>query len=824
MRKSESENPKTETPTEIRIRKSGEHKGEEQDLPGEAAPPADAAPASRRRLWLKRFLAMILVPLVVLGSLELALRLAGYGYPTDFFLRTRIGGQDFYTANVKFGFRFFPPALARAPMALRMPVVKPANTYRIFLLGESAAIGDPDPSYGVGRYLEVLLRDRYPGTRFEVDCVAVTAINSHAILPIARECARHDGDLWIIYMGNNEVIGPFGAGTVYGPKAPGLGFIRANLAVKTTKIGQLLDAMFRGLRNDPALKTWGGMKTFMNNRLRYDDPIRQRILDHLRDNLDDILRAGVNSRTPIILSTMAVNLKDCGPFASMHRSTLDAAQESAWQGAYEQGVALEASGLYQQALVPYSKAAEIDPQFADLQFRIGHCQLALTNFAEARHDFELARDYDALAIRADTRINQIIKDAAARYERGGVHLVDGAETVARNSPGGIPGNELFFEHVHLNFAGNYLLARTFADPVAKLLPASITAKDSGSWDSAELCDRRLALTIWDRYRIWETIRSRIGDAPFTGESDHTTLAKMHDAELDEIRAREKSETPAQAQEMYRQALALSPEDHLLHANFAQFLVAGGDLPGAIREAQRVRDLRPQLSGTHCFLGTLLARAGKASQAADCFSRALAIQGDSVEALNGLGLIRVDQHKVSEAAALFKRALRVKPQFVATYLNLGFLEHSEGKVTEAMAHYREAARLQPQGPADYFYRAMIAACAAQQDEVIEYLSTLIPYQPDFWQARELLGYALLLRGRDAEAQAQFAEVIRYRPGFASAHVNLGLTLARQRKTEQALSEFRTALQLDPGNKLAQKQIQQIQDLKNRAPAPSGIPLR
>jgi len=555
---------------------------------------------------------------------------------------------------------------------------------------------------------------------------------------------------------------------------------------------------------------------FVNNRFRYDDPVRQRVLDHLRDNLDDILRAGVNSRTPIILSTMGVNLKDCGPFASLHRPSLDAAQESAWQGAYGEGIGLEATGSYRQALVAYSKAAEIDPQFADLQFRMGHCQLALTNFAEARHDFELARDYDALAIRADTRINQIIQDAATRYERSGVHFVDGAKTLARNSPEGIPGNELFLEHVHLNFAGNYLLARTFADQAAKLLPASITAKDTGSWDSAELCDRRLALTIWDRYRVWEMIRGRFEEAPFIDESDHAALVQMHDAELDEIRAREKSQTPAQAEEMYRQALASSPDDHLLRANFAQFLDAAGDLAGAIQEAQRVRELRPQLSGTHCFLGTLLVRAGQTSQAADCFSRALAIQGDSVEALNGLGLIRASQHRTSEAVALFKRALRVKPLFVPTYLNLGFLEQSEGKLTEAMAHYKEAARLQPQGPADYFYRAMSAACEAQQDQVIEYLSRLIPYQPDFWQARELLGYALFLRGRDAEAQAQFAEVIRYRPEFVPAHLNLGLTLAKQRKTEQALREFRTALRLDPGNMRAQQQIQQIQDAMNHAP--------
>ncbi|PYM15179.1 MAG: hypothetical protein DME18_04920, partial [Verrucomicrobia bacterium] len=168
-----------------------------------------------------RVVAITLVPLFLLGALELALRVAGYGYPTSFFLRTRINGRTVYIENQKFGLRFFPAALARSPSPVVMEAAKTANSYRIFLLGESAALGDPDPAYGCGRYLEVLLGERYPGTRFEVICVAMTAINSHAILPIARECAQRDGDLWVIYAGNNEMVGPFGAGTIFGPRAPG---------------------------------------------------------------------------------------------------------------------------------------------------------------------------------------------------------------------------------------------------------------------------------------------------------------------------------------------------------------------------------------------------------------------------------------------------------------------------------------------------------------------------------------------------------------------------------------------------------------------------
>jgi hypothetical protein len=183
------------------------------------------------------------------GCLELGLRLVGYGYATSFFLQTTINGQAYFVPNDKFGCRFFPSALARTAAPQRMAVKKASNTFRIFVFGESAAMGDPEPSYGAWRYLQTLLRERFPGTDFEVICVAMTAINSHAILPIARECARLDGDLWIVYMGNNELVGPLGAGSSQDAPTPGTGLVRAELAIKNARLGQLLERAFSEAEN-----------------------------------------------------------------------------------------------------------------------------------------------------------------------------------------------------------------------------------------------------------------------------------------------------------------------------------------------------------------------------------------------------------------------------------------------------------------------------------------------------------------------------------------------------------------------------------------------
>ncbi len=762
-----------------------------------------------------RLSAMILVPLFVLGVAELGLRLAGYGYDTSYFRRIRIQRQDYYVPNGRFGYRFFPAAIARTPVPLRMAVKKSPDTYRIFVFGESAAMGDPDPSYGAWRYLQVLLRERFPGTHFEVICTAMTAIDSDVILPIARECARRDGDLWIIYMGNNEMVGPFGGGTVFGSRAPGVDFIRADLAIKETRIGQLMNSLVqRWGSHSSAPKTWGGLSMFENHQLRYNDPNRLRAYDNFKINLEDILQAGHNAGVPIILSTVGSNLKDCAPFASLHAATLSEKQKATWNGIYQEGIALESAGDYHGALEKYAQADAIDPQYAELHFRAGRCQLALTNLDQALCEFELARDYDTLAFRADTRINHIIKDAADAYADEGVYFLNAARILAQDSPEKIPGNELFYEHVHLNFDGNYWLGRAFAEETAKLLPKSIVAHDRGEWASTGFCDRQLAVSSWDRHRVWREIFSSVSGPPYTEQLTHDTSIKLCEQKLGELKLQVDSEPPEQTRQLYKQALAAAPTDNLLLWNFAKFLAAGGNLAQATEETKRVCDLLPQMPEPYYDIGKLLIPQGKIDEAAQYFSRGLAIRGNFVNALNGLGQIRENQQRAKEALACFSRALRADPNEVETYINLGFLEQNQGNLNQAVVYYQDAARLQPQGPADYFNRAVAFAARDLSARAVESFGVAIQLEPEFWQARYLLGVELANQGRIGKAQPLFAEAIRYRPDFAPAHLYLGIALAAQKKPGQALAEFHTVLKLDPANSTARQEIEIIQSSAKR----------
>lgn len=370
------------------------------------------------KLWSFRALAAFGVPLVLLGLLELVLRVTGYGHPTGFFKTERHNGREILVQNNQFGWRFFGPEMARRPNPLAISPAPAGNTVRIVVLGESAAKGDPDPHFGLPRMLEATLSLRHPGMRFEVINAAMTAINSHAVRLIARDCVPLKSDLWVIYMGNNEVVGPFGAGTVFGPQSPPLALVRSALALQTTRTGQWLDAGIQWARKSRyESPEWGGMEMFLDQQVPADDPRMGGVYHHFERNLSDILDVARSAGVGVVVSTVAVNLKDCAPFASAHRADLSAGGRARWEEEYQLGVAAQRAGNTQEAAQRFQAAAQIDDSFAELRFRLGQCALARGEVAAARVEFRAARDLDTLRFRCDSRLNTLARKVVS--DRGG---------------------------------------------------------------------------------------------------------------------------------------------------------------------------------------------------------------------------------------------------------------------------------------------------------------------------------------------------------------------------------------------------------------------
>ena len=148
------------------------------------------AKLAKRRRWILQVAAAILLPVVVLVLVEGALRMAGVGFSTSLLVPCTVKGSPASCYNLFFATPYFPAGMVQTPRLYSIPATKPPGTYRIFVLGESAAMGDPDSAYGFSRYLEVMLRERFPSMKFEVVNTGSVAINSHVVLRIAGRVGR----------------------------------------------------------------------------------------------------------------------------------------------------------------------------------------------------------------------------------------------------------------------------------------------------------------------------------------------------------------------------------------------------------------------------------------------------------------------------------------------------------------------------------------------------------------------------------------------------------------------------------------------------------
>lgn len=721
----------------------------------------------------------VLLPVLLLGLVELGLRLAGYGYPTRFFRETRVRGQEFLVNSDTFTLRFFPPALARWPGTLMIPAKKPPDTTRIFIFGESAAMGDPQPAYGASRYLEVLLRERYPSRKFEIVNTSITAVNSHVILPIARECAARDGDLWIVYMGNNEMVGPFGAATIFGSQAPPLAVVRLNLAVQKTRLGQLAMATLRKLGGTSANPSWEGMRMFMQNQIPPDDPRRASAYRNFEANLRDLLRAGLDSGAKVILNTMSVNLKDCPPFASLGDSNRPAADQAQFGKHYAEGLAQAKAGDDLAAVRSFERAAQLDSKFAELQYRWAEC-LRRTSNATARAHYQLACDVDALPFRADTQVNGIIRRVGGEFAGRGLVFSDAESVLAAASPSGIAGQEVFFEHVHFSFRGNYLLSRLWAEQVAGALPAAGVA-NTNDWASQETCERDLGLTVWNRGFVIDSVISRMQRPPLQNQFNNPARLAGFQAELEAIHVQRASTNAIfrSGEELLR-ALQRAPQDHFLHEGLANLYEALGDVKRAAGEYQKMLELLP-----HDFYGKLQ-----------------------------LGRLQGELGRPAEGEPWLRQAARQRPSVPEVWAELGDAQMAQKNYSGALDSYTQGIKLRPQDAGYLCYQAKAFARLNRSREAIAAYRRAIQLRADVSDVHFELAGLLAGDNEVVEALREYAEAIRLDPRHAVSRINLGVVLVRQNRLDEAIQQFEVALQLEPTNAAAADYLRQVTGRRNR----------
>ncbi len=825
-----------------------------KDTASPPPPVTRSASISPRRLWLFRFVVAVVVPLFLLAAAEIILRIAGVGRPMNFSYPATVNGRRVLLSNPYFTWQFFEPQMARAiePFALRDP--KPKDTCRIFVLGSSAAQGDPEPMFGLSRMLETMLTDQYPGVNFEVVNVATVAINSHVTLRIARACAKLDPDLFVVYMGNNEVTGPFGAGTVFSPLRSSRALIAAHLWAKRSRIGQTLESLKKAVVDrDRAPVPWLGMEMFLDRQVKRHDKSLAITYRNFGDNLKDIFKIARKKNIPVLVSSVAVNLKDCAPFASQHDRTLSDDKMTQFDELFSQAKALQEKDKNAEAISVYDQAWEIDSSYASLYYQIAKAYHSLNDYKNAGQYFRWAGDCDTLRFRADTKINRIIEDVTQKGFQN-IHFIDGAAAMESHCDDGLPGLDLFYDHVHLNFAGTYILAKEYFTQMTQVLPPWVKDHSSGRPPlSRDQCEQRLCYTGIDRLIIARSMSNRLLRPPFTMQSDHRQQLDHFQQLMTEYDRFGSGVDLQNCLNQYEATVTARPNDDWMHLHYAKMLMlALNDLRRAKEHLRIVHQRFPQWVDGYNQMSKIAFLEGDTAEAESLCRKVLELNPYTADAFLGLGVIYQQKNQLDEAIEYLSKSILYDPYSSENHLALGIVFMAKMRLPDAIREMDRAIELDPTNAKAWFHRGYCLMVEKSDQptrlKAIEYIHKSVELSPNFAEARWRLSMLLIQENRLSDAIVHLETLVKMRPqdaqiihalalclvqdsqedpeklkkarallekavsmneDFEKAQYDLGVVLVKLGEIAKAKESFLKVLRINPSNGPARKAIETIE---------------
>ncbi len=469
--------------------------------------------ASKNRLF---WIVVVSFPVLLFGTAELVLRLIDYDPQAALVVRKLIGGREYFTLNRDAARRYFSQEGITIPELHDdvFEVEKRPTTKRIFMLGESTMAGFPyDYNATAPGLLKDRLRQLLPEYTIEVVNVGVSAISSYTVIEFMNELVDYKPDAFVVYLGHNEFYGALGVGsTEYLGQSRTM--VNLYLSLSNIRCFRLARNVFNSVRHWVKPDVTPRHATLMEAMVKqktipYNSTEYLAARSNFESNLIAIIGTAKQRGIPLVLSTLTSNIRDQQPLLAMFSPSVNDEQRARWNAHLTTGMNELKSALPDSASTHFRQAIAIDSLNADAHYRLAQCLEQSARYDEAYDEYRKARDYDGLRFRASTDFNSLIRDICRREE---VPLADAELAFEQASPHRLVGNNLMLEHLHPNFDGYFLLAKTFFTALASsksFLPNREYHRENELTDDAY--QKLAAVTAFDleagRYRIRELTNS-----------------------------------------------------------------------------------------------------------------------------------------------------------------------------------------------------------------------------------------------------------------------------------------------------------------------------
>jgi tetratricopeptide (TPR) repeat protein len=630
---------------------------------------------------------------------------------------------------------------ASGKLTLFNPQRVPAQTgdvTRVFCVGGSTTFGRPyDDTTSFCGWLRELLPVADPSRSWEVVNAGGVSYASYRVALLMEELIEYQPDLFVVYSGHNEFLERRSYAQIIAmPRAVrGLGTVASKTRIWTALSGvvQRFSGAPGAAQDDPDILD-EEVTTLLDNAVgpsayTRDDELTEKILQHYRYNLARMVDIATSVGAETVFITPASNLRDSRPFKSEYRDDLNDTDRQRLEQSLESSGRAHAEGRSDESLVEIEAAATIDPRHAQLAFLQGRLLDEAERWGEARAAFERARDEDICPLRASGPIAGIVREVAA--DRG-VPVVDFAVLADEWAKHGIPGEDLFLDHVHPTIEVN----------------------------------RRLAVAIVETMADRQLLRL----SPDWGEEAVAEVARRVEDGID-------------------------PQVHALALmKLSKVLGWAGKLQESHRLAVQAVELFPDDSRIQYNAGLTAHLAGRKSEAVVYYRRAVELQGDADEPHGNLGVLLEEGGQLDEAIHHFRLAIRYarspetasrnKANLARALMLAGYRDYAQGRKQEALAKLMEAAEIAPKDPEILGRLGIAQISTGQTGAAVGSFKTALGARPNDPVLTNRLALALALDGQVERAATTYSRAIVLDPGVKNLPDNLLRVLGNMGRTELA----------------------------------------
>jgi tetratricopeptide (TPR) repeat protein len=469
------------------------------------------------------------------------------------------------------------------------------------------------------------------------------------------------------------------------------------------------------------------------------------------------------------------------------------------------------SGKFQEAVVQFRNAIQIDPNYAESHYQLGRGYLAIRNPEAAFKEITQAVTLQPGHKEAQVQLAALLI-ARREFDKASAAL----QRVLEQDPNHV--------EAHAVLAQKYAATRD--------LPAAI-----GEMETAI----RLAPARTEFYTALSIFHLSSGQAAKAEEVLKSAIAanpKSLDAVLSLAQFYYRTQRKlAEAEAQARAGIALDPKSVFPRVLLGEILTSANRLPEAEQILLELRKIAPDNPTAYNALALFYESTGQKEKAVAELQARAAEKPKDFALRNRLVVDLIETNRLTEALALNDKALKDSPKDPQVYYSSGRIFLLQGNAQAAVAAFQKAVSLQPNAPMTHYLLGNAQAALGMNKQARESFSKALELQPRFTDAAVALAGLAIAAGDPESALKYSASALEIAPGSVPATVTQAQAFLAKGDFKQAEASTLEALKADPNSipalallldlrarqGKAPEMVARLADLSSRQPANAGLHL-